>query len=191
MPNAIVLIGAQGSGKGTLSEFVKLFGFYHAEVGKILRGDPRFKEYTDNGKLCPDSAVKMVIQEEIKKANDKHIILDGSPRNDSQVGLVCDLLESYNRVFIFLECGFIKCVERIQDRAKQDAEEGLVRLDDIDTKIIHNRLNKFMEERDGILEELEDRRETILYIDGNKDKEQVRIQFVTEVCPLLYSRVYA
>jgi adenylate kinase family enzyme len=189
LPHAIVLIGSQGSGKGTLSEFVKLFGFYHAEVGKILRGDQRFKKYTDNGNLCPDSDVKMVIREEIKKAGNSNIIVDGAPRNGAQVGLVCEELSSYNRVFVDLDCNYINCVERIKERAKIAQEQDLVRIDDIDTEVIHRRLNTFVIERDGIFEELKRRKELIVKIDGNKGKTDVRVQFVTEVCPLLFPRV--
>lgn len=189
--SAIILIGPQGSGKGTLAEFVQLFGFYHAEVGRILRGDKRFKEYTDNGLPCPDWAVKTVIQEEIFKAGSKHIILDGAPRDRSQVGVVCNFLRGFDRVFVFLECDFICCVSRIQDRAEKAVDQKLVRVDDINTEVIHRRLNKFLLEKDHILEELQMRKENIINIDSNKTPEEVRVQFVTDVCPLIFSGVYA
>lgn len=190
MKNAIILIGAQGSGKGTLSEFVKLFGFYHAEVGRILRGDPNVKEYTDNGKLCPDHIVRGVFLKEVNvSSNGNNIIVDGVPRNRSQVNMTCEVLKYHKRLFVFLECDFINCVDRITDRAKKAVDQGLVRADDINSQAIHNRLNQFHIERDGIMEELERRKEDVVKIDANGTPEIVRLQFITEVCPLLFSRV--
>lgn len=192
MPHAIVLIGPQGSGKGTLSEFVKLLGFYHAEMGRILRKDPRVKEYTDNGKLCPDHIVREVFLKEVGVSSEgNNIIVDGVPRNRLQVGMVCEVLSYYDKLFVSLECDFITCVDRIEGRAKEAIEKDLVRADDINSQAIYNRLNQFHIERDVILEELERRRERVISINANKSTEEVRVQFVTEVCPLVFSRIYA
>lgn len=189
--SAIILIGPQGSGKGTVAEFIKLFGFYHVEVGEKLRGNPEVQSYVNSGRLCPDHIVSKVIENEVRLAHDKHVIFDGAPRTGSQVDIVCKSLNSYNRIFVFLECGFITSVERIKSRVAKTNKQHLIRLDDLNMDAIHRRLNDYFINKDHILEELEKRKEAVISIDAGKTPEEVRLQFVTDVCPLIFSGVYA
>ena len=84
----ILLIGPQGSGKGTQAEIlVKKFGFYYFEMGGFLRElaktDPLIYEYQNKkGQLVPDDvfffAMKSLLEGKVKEGN--NLLLDGFPR---------------------------------------------------------------------------------------------------------------
>lgn len=88
----ILLIGPQGSGKGTQADLlVKKFGFYYFEMGSFLRElaktNPLISEYQNKkGKLVPDDvfffAMKELLSEKIKEGN--KLLLDGFPRSVRQ-----------------------------------------------------------------------------------------------------------
>jgi adenylate kinase len=81
----IILLGAQGSGKGTQAQLLRQkYGFKHISTGDIIRqgieeGDPtalKIKEGVAQGKLASD---EMVIELVRKNLGDKNIF-DGFPR---------------------------------------------------------------------------------------------------------------
>jgi adenylate kinase len=88
----ILLIGPQGSGKGTQAEIlVKEFGFYYFEMGAFLRElaktNPLIYEYQNKkGQLVPDDvfffAMKGLLSDKAKEGN--NFLLDGFPRTISQ-----------------------------------------------------------------------------------------------------------
>jgi len=92
----ILLIGPQGSGKGTQARLlVEKLGFYYFEMGSFLRelakASPEVsKIMNEKGKLVPDDmfffAMKELLGEKIKSS--KGILLDGFPRNISQYEII-------------------------------------------------------------------------------------------------------
>ena len=90
----IVLIGKQGSGKGTQAKLIS--GEYkipHISTGDIFRETAKIntklgkqvRNLIDNGILVPDDITNKVIKERLKKEDAKKgFILDGYPRNLSQ-----------------------------------------------------------------------------------------------------------
>lgn len=88
----IVLLGAAGSGKGTISEFIKNeYGLTHISTGAILRdnikrGTPLgvlAAKYINDGNLVPDEvAIEMI--KDIVGQNGTGYIFDGFPRNLNQ-----------------------------------------------------------------------------------------------------------
>ncbi len=90
----IVLIGVQGSGKGTLAKKIKEeLGYAHISVGDILRqrakvGDALgidIKNLIDNGNMVSNDIAFRIIKEEITKEECKNgYILDGFPRSIEQ-----------------------------------------------------------------------------------------------------------
>ena len=88
----ILLIGPQGSGKGTQARLlVEKYGFYSFEMGGFLRKlaetNPEIaKIQNEKGKLVPDDmfffAMKKLLGEKIKSS--KGILLDGFPRSINQ-----------------------------------------------------------------------------------------------------------
>ncbi len=97
----ILLIGPQGSGKGTQAKLLtKKLGFYYFEMGGFLRelakSNPEIsKIQNEKGKLVPDDmfffAMKGLLGEKIKSS--KGIILDGFPRNINQYKIIKNWFE--------------------------------------------------------------------------------------------------
>merc|ERR1712142_186557 len=84
-----LIIGAPGSGKGTISNWiVRDFGLLHVSSGDLLRAQMRdgtelglaAKSYIDKGDLVPDSVMVGLISSELKKLGEKPWLLDGFPR---------------------------------------------------------------------------------------------------------------
>ncbi|WIG60254.1 MAG: Adenylate kinase [Ktedonobacterales bacterium] len=94
----IILLGAQGSGKGTqadmLSQALRLKPCASGELLReaIAKGTPLgqiAKPYYDRGDLVPDDLVAGMILESLSNLGDaKGIILDGFPRNSVQAELL-------------------------------------------------------------------------------------------------------
>ncbi|MFA5135135.1 MAG: nucleoside monophosphate kinase [Patescibacteria group bacterium] len=91
----IVLLGPQGSGKGTQAEaLVQRYGLYHVEMGKILRGIAKRNTplgrkidrfINKEGKLVPDQIVLKALEQQLNRLPAKRgLLFDGYPRNVSQ-----------------------------------------------------------------------------------------------------------
>lgn len=90
----IVLIGKNGSGKGTLAQILKeKYDIPHISTGEIFREalnketelGRKVKEYMDRSELVPDEITIEVVKERLKKRDcKKGYILDGFPRTKPQ-----------------------------------------------------------------------------------------------------------
>ena len=100
----IVVMGPQGSGKGTQAErIVKEYKIPHISTGDILRKNiadktplgKTAKLHIDKGELVPDAVVNDMVQERLgKKDCKKGYLLDGYPRTLNQA----KALERYDKV---------------------------------------------------------------------------------------------
>ena len=101
----ILIIGAAGSGKGTMSE--KIVGKYH--LPHISTGDMfrqaiaeetplglEVKDYLDGGLLVPDKLTVSLVRERIEKS-DNGYLLDGFPRSLSQAKALDEMTEIIKR----------------------------------------------------------------------------------------------
>lgn len=89
-----VLIGAQGSGKGTQAKLIaEKYKVPHISTGDIFREirvqntglGEKIKKLIDNGNLVPDEITNQIIAERLAKPDcKKGFILDGYPRNLGQ-----------------------------------------------------------------------------------------------------------
>ncbi|XP_014214389.1 GTP:AMP phosphotransferase AK3, mitochondrial isoform X3 [Copidosoma floridanum] len=88
-----VILGAPGSGKGTISaRIAKQFNITHISSGDKLRFHvaqqtvlgKEVKKYLDSGHLVPDKTMISLINEEIHTLNGRSWLLDGFPRTKSQ-----------------------------------------------------------------------------------------------------------
>ncbi|UJR35779.1 hypothetical protein I4U23_028527 [Adineta vaga] len=93
----LVILGAPGSGKGTIaSRIVKTYGMPHIVVGDLLRShiqrkteeSKTIKEHIDKGLLLPDDLVLKFVAGELKKIREKGFLLDGYPRTLNQAKLL-------------------------------------------------------------------------------------------------------
>lgn len=76
-----IIVGAPGSGKGTISNMmVKIFGVKHISSGDLLRvsSSTAVQSAMKAGRLLPDDLVEQVVLPELKKY--PHWLLDGYPR---------------------------------------------------------------------------------------------------------------
>ncbi|OQR71037.1 GTP:AMP phosphotransferase [Tropilaelaps mercedesae] len=89
-----LIIGAPGSGKGTISEWiVRDFNLKHLAAGDLLRKNIKDKTplgreaslYVEKGQLVPDALVtKLILQELSTTFNNQSYLLDGFPRTIPQ-----------------------------------------------------------------------------------------------------------
>lgn len=102
----LLLIGAPGSGKGTISSYlIKEHGMIHVSTGNILREAVanktelglKVKEFMDSGTLVPDSIILDVIKEALNKLDlTKGLIFDGFPRTINQAEEFEKMLKELN-----------------------------------------------------------------------------------------------
>jgi adenylate kinase len=90
----VILIGAQGSGKGTQAELLsKEFDLKSLASGELLRdaierktpAGQKARPYYDRGELVPDEIIVGMIVEQLDRLEGKRgIVLDGFPRTNAQ-----------------------------------------------------------------------------------------------------------
>lgn len=119
----IVLIGIQGSGKGTLvSSLEEKLDFQLISMGQLLRDEvatgsdlgKHIKELQMNGKLVEFETVMNVINKKLQSNDKKITVFDGFPRNMKQA----DALDEICKVDIVLYLNLTKevAVERLLTR---------------------------------------------------------------------------
>ncbi len=126
---AIILLGAPGSGKGTLAEDLKSSRkLVHLSTGDMLRaavkaGRPlglEAKGYMERGELVPDHLVMRIVRERLDAGSPDDIYMfDGYPRNATQAEMLDTVMREkggrITQVFL-LECPRAIIVERISGR---------------------------------------------------------------------------
>ena len=120
----IILIGAQGAGKGTYAAILmKKYGIPHISTGDMFREAIKnqtplgveAKGYIDKGQLVPDAITVKLVDERLKKPDcSKGFILDGFPRTLSQAEAL-DKITKLTHV-IFLEVKESVIMQRIGGR---------------------------------------------------------------------------
>jgi len=125
----ILLIGAQGSGKGTQGEMLaREFHLRPVASGELLReaitqGTPAglaAKPYYDRGELVPDEIIVHMILECLEQLNgEQGILLDGFPRTITQARIMDERLvergEAIDRA-IYLEVPRAQLLDRLSGR---------------------------------------------------------------------------
>ena len=122
----IIFIAAPAAGKGTLSDMLQdKYGYEHISTGDLLRNEknkatPLGQEIArlmDSGSLVPDEIVLKLLDDYIKEMNTtKSFILDGVPRNESQIKPVLDIMGDKDYVVIFLDIDYEKAMNRTLGR---------------------------------------------------------------------------
>ena len=97
--NIVILLGAPGSGKGTIAGRLASedAGLRHVSSGDLLRGavakgtpaGVEAKGYMDKGQLVPDALIAQMIKDVIAETEgDVTMLLDGFPRNVAQAEIL-------------------------------------------------------------------------------------------------------
>lgn len=174
-----IIIGAPGSGKGTISNWiVRDFGLSHVSSGDLLRAQIRegtslglaAKSFIDKGDLVPDHVIVGLIAAELQKLGETPWLLDGFPRTRSQA----EALQSSAPadVVVNLDVPFETIIDRIKDRwihpgsgrvynlifnppkvpGKDDVTgEDLIQRDDDKPESVRNRLEVFKANTEPVL----------------------------------------
>lgn len=150
----LIITGPPYSGKGTQCEILKTsLGFDHISTGDRIRKEKKERtpigqamtEYEENGSLVPDKIMLRLVAQIIDEhSNAKGIILDGYPRNRSQVDSILKLLAAKNlrlTAVINIEVPKAELLARAGKRA-----ESSNRIDDRDPAIHLKRIEIFESE---------------------------------------------
>ena len=134
MPLDVLLLGVQGSGKGTQAKRLAAeYGLAHIATGDMLRaamasGTPlgkRVKPIYDAGELVPDDLMIELIRERLSQPDtEAGFILDGFPRTMPQTDALDSMLTEIDRplgVVLELQVPDEVAIERLRKRA---VEEG-------------------------------------------------------------------
>ena len=136
MPLDVLLLGVQGSGKGTQAKRIASeFGLAHIATGDILRRaivdgselGRRVQPIYDRGDLVPDDLMIELIKQRLRADDTRDgFILDGFPRTMPQAEALDSMLSEIDRpltIVFELQVPEQVAIERLQRRA---ADEGRV-----------------------------------------------------------------
>jgi len=141
-PKMILMMGGQGTGKGTFARRLMERGKYgYIETGAILRALPPespIAQIMSRGELVPDTDLFKLLAMHFN--TDSDLILDGFPRT---IGQAKWIVENYANLFdirtIYLDVPESVMISRIEKRIR----EGGGRADDADSAIVRRRLDNF------------------------------------------------
>ncbi len=155
----ILLLGPQGSGKGTQAKRIAdEYGLAHIATGDMFRAaiakktplGLQVEPILASGQLVPDELTIGVIRERLSEDDARAgFVLDGFPRNAPQADALDDLLAELGRpltIVLDFQISEDVCVQRMLKRAE---EEG--RVDDT-TEVIAQRLEIYRRETAPLIE---------------------------------------
>lgn len=118
----LILLGAPGSGKGTLAGWLNSeYGYTHVSTGDILRENikneteigKQVKPLIENGNFVPDEMIIKIVENKLEELQNNYI-LDGFPRTLNQA---IALSENTNiDKVIYLNVEFDEILERLTNR---------------------------------------------------------------------------
>jgi adenylate kinase len=176
----ILLIGIQGSGKGTQAKLLKdRFGWQHITTGDLFRQNLeqgteiglKAKAYMDRGELVPDEFVYQIVKNALTDASEG-FILDGFPRNLEQFNFLQENFQIDKAVL--LELSDQKAIERITSRRNcenckkdynllfkkpkvdgicDDCGGKIVQREDDNEAAINKRIEKYHNETEAVIDE--------------------------------------
>ena len=120
----IIFIAPPAAGKGTQSDLlVKKYGYTHISTGDLLRSEiakqseigKNIKELMDSGNLISDEIVSKLLKDKLSSL-DGPFILDGYPRNLTQIGMLDKILKEINKkidLVIYLDVPYDILMNRV------------------------------------------------------------------------------
>jgi adenylate kinase len=109
----VVIFGPPGTGKGTISQYLKdRRGFRHISSGDLIRAEIKegtalgkeIEKAVSEGRLVSDETVLKLVKKAVNSSSEKDVILDGFPRTIEQTEMLERVLaESGRKVDIVIE----------------------------------------------------------------------------------------
>ncbi|UJF16743.1 nucleoside monophosphate kinase (plasmid) [Jeotgalibaca sp. MA1X17-3] len=131
----IILLGAPGSGKGTIAELIqKKHQIPIISSGEILRAEmnkrteigKKVSRFLLSGELVPDEIINSLIENKIKQLRyEQSVIIDGYPRNQNQAIALNKVWKSELIVF-YLDLPKKTLVDRLLHRGRVDDTEKII-----------------------------------------------------------------
>lgn len=180
MNKDLIIVGIQGSGKGTQAAILaKEFHGAILGTGDIFRelanmDTPLAKEVREvisAGKLVTDELVYKLVKEKYRQLREEYdmVIFDGFPRNLAQIDMFKELLEEQGRSFevVLLELSKETAFERIASRAQKEG-----RPDDAKEESVAKRIETFFEETAPVIDQFT-KEGRVKKVDGEQGIAQV------------------
>ena len=186
--NKFIMIGPQGSGKGTQSKLLaEEFGFIHISIGDIFRWNvrnhtklgSRVTRITAEGRLVSDEIVENVVRERLELHDWRYgFVLDGFPRTPSQAMYLFENWNLDRAIYLNLDDETVR--ERVMSRAKVGEGSGFTKRADDNPEALQRRLAEYHDKTRPLLE-LFAERDLLLRVDAGGTIEEV---FRSVVCGL-------
>lgn len=146
-----ILIGPQGSGKGTQAQLLcRDYDFVHISIGDIFRWHmsqhtklaARIRRIMNEGRLVPDEIVEEVVRKRLEEHDWNYgFVLDGFPRTRSQAEY---LFEGWNMdKAIYLDIPDDVVYERVMKRAAMGEGSGFTKRADDNPESLKMRLQEY------------------------------------------------
>jgi adenylate kinase len=155
----ILLLGPQGSGKGTQAKRISAeYGLPHVSTGDMLRDaiadgtelGRRVQPILERGDLVPDDVMVELIRERLSRDDAANgFVLDGFPRTIAQAEALDAMLREMRReltIVFELQLSDEACIDRVLRRAEVEG-----RTDDT-PEAIRNRLERYHRETEPVIE---------------------------------------
>lgn len=181
MPIGMVILGRQGSGKGTQAvRIAELFGVIHISTGDMLRAAVadgtelglKAKSIMDSGDLVPDSVINGIVKQRLLKEDVQQggFLLDGFPRTVGQAEALSSYVEDSLQLALNLDVPIDEVMARMLARGR----------DDDTTEAITRRLELYETETAPLLEWF-GQRGILKIVDGNGTEDEVFDRLVSVV----------
>ena len=138
MKKHLLFLGPPGAGKGTQAALLsQAYSYLHLSTGELLRKEielrtdlgEKVKNIMNKGELVSDQLVLEIVEKNLEKDN-KGWILDGYPRNLSQVNSLNSVLLKINQpldVVFYLDIPDEVLVERLILRGRKDDNKETIK----------------------------------------------------------------
>ena len=175
-----IMIGPQGSGKGTQSGLLaERYDFVHISIGDIFRWHvghhtklgSKVNRITTEGRLVSDDIVESVVRDRLEMHDWNYgFVLDGFPRTRPQA---LYLFENWNLDYaVYLDLPDEVVRDRVLHRARVGEGSGFTKRADDNPEALKMRLREYHEKTRPLLDLFEERG-MLLTVDANRTIEEV------------------
>lgn len=173
----ILLMGPQGSGKGTQAKIlVEKFKLLHFEAGDFLRDiaktNEKLREMMDKGELVPDEEMVSYVTAYLdEKQNYDNLLFDGFPRDLEQFNLFSNWLDDRQikiDTLLLLEIGEEETLKRLTLRKLKEGRG------DDNPDAIKKRLDLYKDRTEKLVNEISHKMK-IIRVDGERSVDEIAL----------------